>query len=142
MSFIHGDFCMGNILYDVNSKLLKFLDPRGYFGKMSIYGDIKYDIAKLRHSFCSFYDFIVADLFKIIEPAEGQYFYNVYIDDYHRLIANKFDEVLIKKGYNLKLIKYVEALLFLSMASLHSNSLSRQKAMYVTGIRLLNETFK
>ena len=106
---------------------------------MSIYGDIKYDLAKLRHSFSGHYDFIVSDLFKIEEPAEGQYFYSVYTEDYHEQIAKYFDEALSKKGYNLWEIKFIESLLFLSMLSLHTNNPARQKAMYVTGVRLLNE---
>jgi Ser/Thr protein kinase RdoA (MazF antagonist) len=44
---IHGDLFFGNMLYDVNSETLKILDPRGNFGIDGIYGDIRYDIAKI-----------------------------------------------------------------------------------------------
>ena len=142
MAFSHGDFCLGNILYDVDSRLIKLVDPRGYFGKMSVYGDIKYDLAKLRHSFSGHYDFITSDLFKVEEPAEGQYFYSVYTEDYHDRIAKTFDEFLKKQGYHLADIQYIEALLFLSMLPLHSNSLPRQKAMFITGIQLLNQVLQ
>lgn len=50
ISCIHGDFCLSNILYDTNNNILKLIDPRGYFGEYGIYGDVKYDLAKMRHS--------------------------------------------------------------------------------------------
>lgn len=141
MSFVHGDLCLGNILYDAESRLVKLIDPRGSFGKMSVYGDIKYDLAKLRHSFASHYDFIVSDLFKIRELSTGNFELEVYVESYHKDISALFDQSLKSAGYNLKEIKFIEALLFLSMIPLHKDNRSRQQAMYVTGIKLLNELF-
>jgi len=138
-AFIHGDMCLGNILYDVDSRLVKLIDPRGSFGKPGVYGDLKYDLAKLRHSLNGRYDFIVADLFKIEEPKQGNFFYSPFAEDYHDRIAQMFDRQLARQGFNINEIKFIEALLFLSMLPLHSGNTKRQQAMFVTGIKLLNE---
>lgn len=142
MSVIHGDLFLGNILYDIDSRLVKLIDPRGYFGKLSVYGDIKYDLAKLRHSFHGNYDFIVSDLFKLEESQSGNFNFKVYTEDSHQQIAKMFDHILERKGYNLEQVKFIEGLIFLSIIPLHSNSLLRQKAMFVTAIKLLNEAIK
>ena len=61
-AILHGDFCFSNILYDSRSQKIKVIDPRGinYNKEMTIYGDQKYDFAKLTHSLIGLYDFIMA----------------------------------------------------------------------------------
>jgi len=78
MAFIHGDLCLGNILFDPTNKIFKFIDPRGSFGKQSVYGDLKYDLGKLRHSFHGLYDFITSDLFTIKKDG-FRYFFLTWI---------------------------------------------------------------
>ncbi|MBI5003532.1 phosphotransferase [Candidatus Kaiserbacteria bacterium] len=141
MTFIHGDLCLSNILYDTSSRLIKLVDPRGSFGKLGVYGDIKYDLAKLRHSFDGNYEFIISDLFKLEEPAFGEFSYQVYTDEHHDRLSALFDDILAKAGYSLDDIKLIEALLFVSMIPLHQGEPQRQKAMYVTGVKLLDQAF-
>lgn len=136
---IHGDPCLSNILFDPSGKIFKFIDPRGHFGEMSVYGHSKYDLAKLRHSFNGCYEFIISDLFEINEDGDGKYEYKVYTEEHHDKIKEYFDEELTKNNYDLKKIKLIEALLFLSMVPLHDDNFKRQKAMYLTGIKLINE---
>ena len=62
---VHGDLCLSNILYDLRSRICKLLDPRGSFGAAGIYGDPRYDVAKLYHSIYGLYDFITNDLFHV-----------------------------------------------------------------------------
>ena len=53
--FIHGDCTFSNlILREDNSPV--FIDPRGYFGFSEIYGDERYDWAKLYYSIVGNYD--------------------------------------------------------------------------------------
>ena len=47
LNIIHGDLCFSNIMVDSNFTFIKVIDPRGKFGKYDIYGDPKYDLAKL-----------------------------------------------------------------------------------------------
>lgn len=138
ISFIHGDFCLSNILFDPGSRIFKFIDPRGSFGKVSVYGDIKYDLAKLRHSFSGFYDFLISDMFELKEHDSSTFSFTHYVENSQREVASYFDSELVKRGYDVEKIKLIEALLFLSMIPLHNENPTRQKAMYLTGIKLLN----
>ncbi len=136
MAVIHGDLCLSNILCDVNNLLVKFIDPRGSFGTRSIYGDQKYDLAKLRHSFHGNYDFIIADLFSLKESGSS-FDFKVHTDLKHEEIAARFDQALCQRNINVGHIALIEGLLFLSMIPLHAENPTRQKAMYLTGIRIL-----
>ncbi len=139
ITFIHGDFCLSNILYDINNGILKMIDPRWYFWELWVFWDHKYDIAKLRHSFVWFYDFIVSDLFEVKKIQENEFELEIYVDQIHNFIAKYFDEVIVKYWYNIEKIKLVEALLFLSMIPLHSDNKSRQLAMFCIAIQKFNE---
>ncbi|ECP3589223.1 hypothetical protein FZH48_26620, partial [Salmonella enterica] len=63
----HGDFCFSNILYDFRSQRIKLIDPRGinFYNELSIWGDIRYDLAKLNHSVIGRYDLIIAEHFSL-----------------------------------------------------------------------------
>jgi len=132
---IHGDFCLSNILYDLRSGIVRLIDPRGIWGD-SENGDIKYDIAKLRHSINSDYDYIVNDLFNVTIK-EDNINYNIY-DSNKVNIKDYFDNQIVKY-FNLNQIKLIEGLLFLSMIPLHEENTKRQIVMYAKSIELLND---
>lgn len=54
-SFIHGDCTFSNIMLRENGEPV-LIDPRGYFGFTELYGDIRYDWAKLYYSIAGNYD--------------------------------------------------------------------------------------
>ena len=64
-NIIHGDLCFANIMVDSNFSFIKVIDPRGKFGTYDIYGDFRYELAKLFHSVDGKYDFIIKDLFDL-----------------------------------------------------------------------------
>ncbi|MCC6972926.1 MAG: phosphotransferase [Anaerolineae bacterium] len=139
-SIIHGDYCFSNILFDVNNQIVRLIDPRGSFGEKGIYGDPRYDIAKLRHSAVSLYDYIVADMFDLNETNDpGGFVGQVYANGVAHAVAAVFDRIIAAQGYDPDAIKVIEGLLFLSMTPLHRDRFQRQKMMYLTGISLLNE---
>ncbi|MGD8779523.1 MAG: sugar phosphate nucleotidyltransferase [Ignavibacteria bacterium] len=135
---IHGDFCFSNILYDVNNNVLKLLDPRGSFGLTGIYGDQKYDLAKLRHSICGFYDYIVNDLFDF-RITGNEVTYNFFYEEENSMVQKYYDNLLLENKFNLNQIKMIEGLLFISMLPLHPEKIERQIIMYCQGIKYLNE---
>lgn len=135
---IHGDFCFSNILFDVNNLLVKVIDPRGSFGAPGIYGDPRYDMAKLRHSVEGLYDFITADLFSF-QLSESGFNFKILTTDFQPELLNYFDLKIQSIGYLLDEIKLIEALLFISMVPLHADHPNRQKVMYLKGVELLNE---
>lgn len=53
---IHGDSTFSNIMFDTYNMKTILIDPRGYFGKTKLYGDVDYDWAKLYYSLKGNYD--------------------------------------------------------------------------------------
>ena len=140
-TIMHGDYCFSNILYDVNNHIIRLIDPRGSFGPPGIYGDPRYDLAKLRHSTHGCYDFIIADLFKVQQPQPGHFSLNIYTHPTQQEVARYLDQKLPQIGQQLAHITLIEALLFISMVPLHKDKPQRQYAMYLTGIRYLNQLY-
>lgn len=137
ITIVHGDYCFSNILYDINSHIVRLIDPRGNFGKDGIYGDPRYDIAKLRHSVAGKYDYIVSDLFNL-EECDQRFTFEIFARPDSNQILIQFDELLTEYGYNLDDVKWIEALLFLTMIPYHQDKPLRQKAMFLIGILQLN----
>lgn len=135
---IHGDYCLSNILYDLNNQIVRLIDPRGSFGEKGVYGDARYDIAKLRHSIVGQYDYIVADLFQV-SCQEGRFDYQLFEDNRNRHMHDYFDNCVKHNGYDLREIKLIEGLLFLSMIPYHADYFERQQMMFVKSVTILNE---
>jgi len=137
-TIMHGDYCFSNILFDSSNYMFKLIDPRGRLNaEATIYGDARYDIAKLRHSVCGLYDFIVQGLFKISE--KGQNFkYEILTTRDYTVLEEVFNNFTMQNGYNSQDIKFIEGLLFLSMIPLHKDNFNRQKMFYLRAIELLN----
>ncbi len=53
--FIHGDCTFSNLMIRENGEPV-LIDPRGYFGFTELYGDVRYDWAKLYYSIVGNYD--------------------------------------------------------------------------------------
>lgn len=71
-AFIHGDCTFSNMMVRENGEPV-LIDPRGYFGYCELYGDIRYDWAKLYYSLRGNYDQFNLKRFqlKIGEAEEG-----------------------------------------------------------------------
>ena len=135
--FIHGDLCFSNILYNSENKNFKLIDPRGKWGR-DVYGDIKYDIAKIRHSVTGGFDTITNGLYSTSYNEIDGIFIDVYKPKNYEDVSKKLDSY-IKERWNLDKIKIIEGLLFISMLPLHKDHPERQLALYSIGIQRLNE---
>lgn len=136
---IHGDFCFSNLLFDPKVRLVKLIDPRGEFGVPGIYGDARYDLAKLSHSFCGGYDFIVSDRFSLDLEASGKINFQNSMGPYHEQVKHIFETVLLSSLETKHQVSAIEALLFLSMLPLHVDAPKRQLAMLATGLSLFDK---
>ena len=136
---IHGDLCFSNILYDSKNKNFKLIDPRGKWGQ-GISGDIKYDIAKIRHSVVGGFDMITNGLYSATYDEKNGVKFDIYEPKNYQVICQKLDSQ-IKQNWNLDEIKMIEGLLFISMLPLHKDNLENQLAFYSIGIQRLNEIF-
>lgn len=141
---IHGDLCFTNIMSDSNFTFIKVIDPRGKFGKYDLYGDFRYELAKLFHSIHGKYDYIIKDLFHIeIDLKHASVIYEISDRSLDYNIFSIFLKVFEQEiGQDLKKIEFIEALLFLSMISLHNENLKHQYAMLATGIEILDSVLK
>jgi NDP-sugar pyrophosphorylase family protein len=133
---IHGDLCFSNILYNLKNNQHKLIDPRGKWGT-SIFGDIKYDVAKIRHSLIGGYDSINNGLFSI-KYEKNKINFEVYKPNAYNEISKRMD-IWISKKWDLNDVKLIEGLLFISMLPLHQNDFKKQLAFYSVGIQRLNE---
>lgn len=146
-SFIHGDFCFANMLYG-NLGTLRFVDPRGSFGRKGYFGDARYDVAKLYHSVDGNYEFLNNDLFvaEWLSAAPGtgpnNWKYSVesaklpWVADVQSMFENHFfkgDSAFSKKDITL-----IEGLIFVGSCARHYENPNRQLALYLTGIERLN----
>ena len=136
---IHGDLYFANILYDSENNMFKLIDPRGKWGN-TLGGDIKYDIAKIRHSVVGCFDTITNGLYSIKHEEINKIQYNVFKPKNYEIISNELDNN-IKKNWNLDEIKMIEGLLFISMLPLHSDNIERQLVFFCVGLERLNEIF-
>lgn len=137
VSIIHGDVAFSNILISPKSMIFKLIDPRGNFGIDTIYGDYRYDLAKLRHCYHGRYDEIINDLFDI-KNEDNKFDFKFYKDiDY-----SIFDKCMLEQNIDIDDIELIEALLFISMIPLHSDYPNRQLAFFCQGIRFLSEQVK
>lgn len=138
-SVIHGDLCLPNILFEEMHNFIRLVDPRGKFGDFDIYGDRRYDLAKLLHSVEGEYDFIIADKFKVsVNGAAIDYEMTQGFSEVREI----FFEVFKHQLNNLSALRLIEATLFLSMIPLHANSLRRQYVMLATGVELFESVIK
>ncbi len=137
-SLIHGDLCFSNILYDLRGGICRLIDPRGSFGRAGLYGDPRYDLAKLNHSVRWLYDFIMADLFSVTDDGDFAYDLQIFHRAYHGDIADVFAETIFT-GYDAGEIDLITGLLFASMIPLHADRPDRQLAFALRAIEILNQ---
>lgn len=142
ISIVHGDLCFSNILFDSRSELVKCIDPRGLTidNKLSIYGDKRYDHAKIYHSVIGKYDFIIANHYylNIITHEYSEIFdLRIFTDDNFNHIEILYRETILKNSiYIEKEILAITIHLFLSMLPLHFDNPQRQKAFIANALRL------
>lgn len=137
-NIIHGDLCFANMLIDNNFFFIKLIDPRGKFGVFDIYGDSRYELAKLLHSVDGKYDYIVKDLFTLEYKGEKINYAFWDMDskcDLYSVFVDVFQDEI---GADLKRIELIEALLFLSMIPLHRENFNHQLVMLAKGLEVLS----
>lgn len=137
-SFIHGDFCLANIICDYKTGLIKFIDPRGSYYTRGCYGDKAYDYAKILHSLHGNYEQIIYNdyQFTISKNLNVEYKFLHEFTELYNTIELILDAETFKKS------KLIEGLLFISMCSRHYNNEEHQFIMYCQGLLILNDFIK
>ena len=138
-TLIHGDFCFSNLFFDGRSSLIRMIDPRGLDaeGNFSLWGDPRYDLAKLYHSVIGMYDHIVAGRFELC--TNSPYDLALYLPS-AELTESIGDEFMNRTfaGSNAESSDSlpISILLFFAMLPLHCDDNKRQLALLANGLRL------
>ena len=124
---LHGDLCASNIIFDFGRKRLRLIDPRGG----NVYGDLRYDLAKLHHSLFGGYDHILGGMYSY--EGTGIKIHNeglLRVLTCHQWFAEGFF------GRDFSAIEKLSATLFISMIPLHQDDENRQIALLSRGLQL------
>lgn len=139
VGIIHGDFHFGNIFYNGKNMTFKLIDPRGNFGGYKgIFGDVYYDLAKLRHSYQGMYDAILDGLYTI-ETDERTF--NIRFGPRKLKYINLLDNAISKLGYDLNIVKMIEFTILLSLIPIHHDSKNNQLAFFLQALLLSEEIY-
>ena len=139
LCIMHGDFCFSNILYNFKTQSIKVIDPRGLDldGEETIYGDVRYDVAKLAHSVLGLYDYIIGGCFSFAEVSKYNLEFEIQTESNVVEIQEYFKSQIFG-DMNLDQLNTYPILvhLFLSMLPLHSDHPKRQKAMLANALKI------
>lgn len=139
ISFIHGDFFFGNTFFDFRSTNVTVIDPRAMLagGAPSLFGDYRYDVAKLAHSIVGAYDHIINGRSRLSKASEFEWQFSPSdIEMPDGLEDLMFKTALKTFGIGRGELLSMTALLFFSMLPLHADSAERQAHLFANALRL------
>lgn len=134
---IHGDLCFSNILYDIRTGVCRLLDPRGSFGSPGLFGDQRYDVAKLHHSIVGRYDHLVAGLFSMDLSDPNALVLTIPQTGLHADVESSYRKHVLS-GYGECAIELITGLILVALPPLHTESGARQIALYLRGLTMVN----
>ena len=137
--FWHGDLFFGNMFYDFTAQRVLCIDPRGQLasGQFCLYGDLRYDLAKLAHSIIGQYDRILMGRSSLTEKSQLNWRFHVSVPPLQSSIEAIFTRFVKERcGLAIDEILAITSLLFLSMLPLHEDNPSLQRHFLATGLRL------
>lgn len=118
----HGDFILDNVIKTTESYIL--IDWRHEFGNQLIYGDIYYDLAKLRHNIIFNHKNILQNLYECNYKKNGDIIIDLKCNYFLMQQLTDFDRFINENGYDLKKIKILTSIIWLNMSPLYEGKLS------------------
>ena len=134
----HGDLCFSNILFDPQTKFMKFIDPRGGDTIDDLFLDPIYDIAKLSHSITGLYDFVNHDLFDISFQPDLSIEIELFTPNLGEF-QHRFFMAMETVGFTRREVRVAECSLFLSMLPLHADIPKKVLGFALIASRILDE---
>lgn len=131
---IHGDPTFSNILIDAIGKPW-FIDPRGRFGDLPLYGDPRYDWAKLYYSVVGGYDLFNTKQFDLHIDDDS---IDIAIDDHGWSHLKPTIEHHL--GSDIAAVKTIHALIWLSLSGFAIDDYDSVIAAYALGLFYLEDT--
>jgi hypothetical protein len=130
----HGDLCFSNIFFDFKNSDIKLIDVKGANNLSELWTTPYYDLAKLSHSICGMYEYIIYDKVTIDEKKE-----RIYFDKNNQKYVNLFKNRIQKMGYNFLWVKLFECSLFISMIPLHIENIKNIKCFIINAKMILEK---
>jgi len=137
--FWHGDLFYGNMFYDFTARRVLAIDPRGQLGngQVCIFGDWRYDLAKLAHSVIGQYDAILLGRAELIEHGQRNWSLHISSQPHQDAMEQIFmTQTQERYGVTHDELTAMTALLFFSMLPLHKDRPDLQRQMLANGLRL------
>jgi len=134
---IHGDPTFSNTLVSVNEEVF-FIDPRGYFGYTSIYGDPDYDFAKVYYSVVGNYDMFNRKKFTLKIDEKGVEL-EIADNGYSKFEREFFELVGNEKIWKIKLL---HAIIWLSLTTYAWDDYDMICGAFYNGALKLKEVLK
>jgi choline kinase len=129
----HGDFILDNIMMSDKNEFV-LLDWRHEFGSSLHYGDMYYDLAKLRHNIFLNHKNITNNLYEITKAGDS-----AFVDIKCNFVLvnqlSEYDSFIREKGYDSRKIQILTAIIWLNMAPLYDGKL-RQFLFYFGKLNL------
>ena len=117
----HGDFILDNIIKTKDS--FKLIDWRHEFDNELYYGDIYYELAKLRHNIIFNHSNILNGLFKI-EYKNDQVILDIKCNYFLIKQLEDFEKFVNENKYDMNKIKIITSIIWLNMSPLYDGKLS------------------
>ena len=139
---MHGDSHLGNIIYDAYSGSIKFVDPRGSFGRnKGTEGDLRYDMAKLLQDFYCGYSMMMADRYNINSYSSTNNIVEIkWIYEIKRSLEI-LESLLLNEGYDLVLLRKLSVVLLITAIPFHEDNKERQLVFWKRGVDLASELY-
>ncbi|MDR1123669.1 MAG: nucleoside-diphosphate-sugar pyrophosphorylase [Elusimicrobiota bacterium] len=136
---IHGDCQLTNTMMDKTGKIF-FIDARGYFGGSKVLGDVRYDWAKVYYALAGNFDQFNIKNFELNITGEGVNF--AIGSGGWEQFTGYFLEQIPQREANIKEIKLIHAIIWLSLASHVWEDFDSMCVAFYNGTLLFNEWFK
>ena len=117
----HGDFILDNIIKTSDS--FKLIDWRHEFDKELYYGDVYYELAKLRHNIIFNHSNILNNLFEI-EYKNDEVIVDLKCNYFLIQQLNDFEQFVNENNYDINKIKIITSIIWLNMSPLYDGKLS------------------
>ena len=134
---IHGDPTFSNLILNPETIEIFLIDPRGYFGDSSIFGDKDYDFAKLYYSLIGNYDQFNNKNFNL-EILKDDVLLNIKSNGWEALEEQFFEITSASK----EKIKLLHALIWLSLTTYAWDDYDSICGAFYNGIIHLNEAIQ
>ena len=136
----HGDLQFDNILFDPSTNKFTYIDWRESFAGNAKGGDLYYDLAKLYGGCIIPYNKVKNDSFITLNEGSLNIDYSYFISNQLTQFKFDYEKWIIDNKYDLDLIKFITALIFLNMSPLHDDKFS--KMLWFKSIELFHNVDK